>query len=274
MIPVTINDKQQYNLPENWNELTGKQLCAIAPYLFMKEIDLQQRSVIACKLLQLDYRVLKSANDFLSLELINKILPLVSWMFEDITLTAQLLPVIDIPKHFMFFGSTKLYGPTANFNNLCIAEFSDTEFCLTEYQKTKEEKWLNLFIAILYRPKQKGIDTAAANYAGDIRQAYNFHLNDFIAVMVSKLDTNLKMAIMLWYLGCRAELVKDYKFLFSDGNKKATAEGGSWTDVIHGLAGPKFGTVEQTMSANLKVVLKELSILHHQAAELAANNPV
>jgi len=267
VLQVNINDKGTYSFPESWNELNAFQLVAIAPYFFQPEITFKQKSVIACHLCSLDYNSLRHNNEYFCNEINNKIIPRLDFLFDEIGLTAQLLPVIEVKKRFMFFGTRTLAGPAGNFDNITLAEFSDTESCLSCYQSTKDEVWLNRFIAVLYRPKRKGVNVTAADYNGDERQPYNFYLNDFISTMVSSLSLGTKLAIMLWYLGCRHTLVTDYDFLFTGKNKQKAQEG-SWTDVIHGLAGPKFGTVEQTMSANLKVVLKELFILHQQAKEL------
>ena len=272
MIEVIVNDKQRFNVPQAWNELTSRQLADVAPFIFKPEITLADRTKIAYHICGFGYDVLRHNNEFLCQEILIKVLPLITFLFEKINLTRQVTTEIKVGRKFQFFGTRMLYGPADNFDNLTIAEFSDCESCLTEYQQSKDVIWLNRFIAILYRPRNKSADPAKPGYTGDLRQPYNFYLNDLIAAMVEKIPDGVKMGVMLWYVGCRTSLTTDYQFLFNSKSDKG-AEGGSWTDLIHGLSGPKFGTIDQTMTANLKVVFKELTILHKQAAELETLNP-
>ncbi len=181
------------------------------------------------------------------------------------------MPAITVAPFYQFFGTRTLHGPADSFNNLTIAEFSDTEECLEQYETTEEELWLNRFISVMYRPAQptnslKGgplsFSSRQPNANGDVRVPYNFHANDFIAVMVSRISPAHKAAIMLWYLGCRAEIAAGYKFIFQQTKGKKSKESGGFTDIIHLLAGPKFGTVEQTGRVLLKVALYELKLMH------------
>jgi hypothetical protein len=103
-----------------------------------------------------------------------------------------------------------------------------------------------------------------AGYGGDIRQPYNFYANDLIAAMVEPLSVNIKCAIVLWYYGCRAQLVSDFSVLFPKGEGKGGSDTGTWTDIIHGLAGGKFGDIDQTGRAMLRVVLTELKLRREQ----------
>lgn len=274
MTDVNYNDKEVFHLAEDWNELSESQLISIAPFLLKKEVDTSEKAFIAYTLCgfgkaPLSAKAQRETNgyEYFSNELTDKVFPLIQFLFDENNLTKQLIPELNVGAKYQFFGTTMLYGAAENFTTLTIAEFSDTESCLKLYEETQEDVWFNRFIGILYRPKKKNSHAHHHDFDGDVRQEYNFHLNDFIAAMVQKTNPQVKAAILLWYYGCRNQLVQDYKFLFSKTNTEA-AEDGSWTDVIHELAGPKFGTVENTMRANLKVILKELKLMHDKAQEL------
>lgn len=271
MRQVLYNERQTLKLAENWNELSAEQLILIAPSLLQKEVSQPVQAWIAHVLLGIKNKAYnvkasrkKGGYDYYGGELVDRIVPEIQFLFGKCQLTAQLLPVINVRKRFQFFGTTELHGPAESFNNITIAEFSDTESCLTQYEITGDVLWLNRFIAVLYRPQKTKHEIKSPEFNGDMRQVYNFHLNDFIAVMVSKLSIGMKAAILLNYYGCRAEFVECNSFLFEKGKGKGE---GTFTDVIHALAGPKFGTVDETGRVLLKVAAKELKLMKESNAQ-------
>lgn len=279
MISVNYNDTHTFKMPTDWNELSGSQLIAIAPYLFKKQVSTQEMGVIVYTLcgfgkvpLSSKAQRTKGGYDYFANELQDKLFPHIKFLFEENKLTKQIITEIKVGAKYQFFGTRFLYGPADNFDNLTLAEFSDTESCLDNFDTTQEDIWLDRFLAVLYRPKKKIYHPHHADFDGDIRQPYNFHLNDFIATMVQKVPVNVKLAVVLWYTGCRNDFVSNNQFLFSKSNSDKAKETGGWTDVMHGLAGPKFGTVEQTGRTNLKVIARELKELHKHAQEFKAQH--
>lgn len=274
MRQVYLNDKA-YTMPETWNELSGPQLKGIAPLLMQKQLSNADRWYICWQLCGFGACMfnrfanhLKGGYDYLAAQFTEELFPLIEWLFKKNELTRNLIPVIEVGGKFSFFGTTKLHGPADDFNNLTIEEFSDCESCLDQWNATGDELWLNRFIGILYRPKQKGINPAAINFKGDMRQPYNFHLNDFIAAMVSKTDGRIKTAVLLWYMGCRNNLAQCFPAVFTSAKDNKAHSGSNWTEVIHALAGPKFGTIEQTGRIPLKIVFTELTAMQKQAAQI------
>lgn len=264
MIDVIVNDNKKYSTPESFDELTREQLIAIAPILLKGNPTPQEKWYVAMQLCGFGDDLYsaqasrkKNGYEYISQEIMTRVQPHIEFVFEKTGLVKQLITVVDVAPKYQFFGTRRLYGPQSEFNNLTIAEFSDTESCLNYFETTKDPVWLHRFIAVLYRPGKKSL-----RFTGDHRLPYNFHMNDFIAEMVSKIDERIKCAILLWYHACRAQLVTDYGFLFS---KKNDGEGGSWTDIIHDLAGPKFGNIDETGRTNLKVVFTELRLMHQKA---------
>lgn len=266
MTELIVNNKHRYLLPDTLNGLSGAQLCAIAPVMLKKEPTLEERYSVAyflCgfgnKYFSIKESLQPEAYQYFSKEVYEQVMPALEFLYAENTLTEQLLPKLRVRKSQRFFGTQLLYGPKKNFENLSIAEFSDAETCLDNYEDSKEDIWLNRFLAVLYRPGKPRTDLT------DQRQPYNFHANDLIAEMVSKLDNGTKAAVMFWYMGCRAQLVKDFSALFG---KRQTASAGakaSWTDVIHDLSGAKFGTLEETGQQPVRIIFYELQLLHQKA---------
>lgn len=272
MLPLTINENSNFSIPEEWNELTGAQLLAIAPILLSRNFTEENKAFIAYHVCNMNGQLfnakeLSSNNPFeyFGEKVKQHILPHLNFLFGEILLTKQLLPTITVSARTMPWVSTKkLYGFGDNFDTLTIAEFSDTESCLKNYEESKQEIWLNRFLAILYRPKSK-IENTDLEFTGDHRQPYNIHLNDTLAKSFTDIPYAMKAAITINYVGCLNVLAKENRFLFTKSNAQ-TAQSGTWADVIHELAGQKFGTIEQTEKAYLKVVIKELFINHQKQA--------
>lgn len=276
MTTVTINDKIVCPLYESWNEIPSHLLVAIAPTLLQKEISLADRSYIAATLLGFGTKDLRKPLrkakpgdwDYLSTQVLALVLPRYDFLFEDIQLTDQPQAALVVPSRMRLLGSKVFYGPASDFNNLTLAEFSDLEYCINQYDSTGEELWLNRFMAILYRPRNEQHTRRSANFSGDVRQPYNIHLNDEYAELLRRIPAGCKAAAVLWYYGCRNAITEANKNLFSKDNQDK-ANGASWTDVIHELSGPKFGSIEQTGKTLLKVILRELQLIHQRQMELA-----
>lgn len=269
MTTVYYNDHSVHTLPDNFDELTAAQLCAVAPFLLKAEVTEAERTVIALLLLQTNTVFSVSASkkpggyDYLADELRVKLVPGLAWLFGKNTFTKQLMPKLRIPNAKLSWIKHTFYGLESNFDNITLEEYADAEFCLSEYARTSSELWLHRFLAVLYRPgseKQK-LKT------GDARKPYNIHENDMYGRHLSRLSENEKCAILYWYYGCRNVLTEDYSFLFSKENQGKAEQGAGWVDVIHGMAGTKFGNIHETGKTLLKVILTEMRHQYQQAQQ-------
>lgn len=262
MITVYLNDKGVSRLPESFNELTPEQLLAIAPFVGKAEYTEAEKLNVCFLLMQTNLMLTtketlkKNAYEFFADELRTKVLPLVPFLFAENKLTAQLLPVVSVGRIL----KKKFYGPSSQFNNLTLEEFSDAEDCLSHFEQTLDPIWISRFFAVLYRPGHPSHETLR----GDARNVYNIHLNDKYGSQLMKLSEHHRAAILLWYQGCRAEVVSDYAFLFLKDKKDEAAQS-SWVDVIHGMAGTKFGDIKATGRTLLKVILTEMRINYQNA---------
>jgi hypothetical protein len=269
MTTVYYNDQSVHTLPDNFEELTAKQLLAVAPFLLKGEVSEEEKAVVALLLLQTNevfsVKASKEKNgyDYLADEMRTKLVPGLAWLFGKNLLTKNLFPEIKIGRIQLPWLNFTFYGPADNFDNITLEEYADSEFCLAEYARTSSELWLNRFLAVLYRPGSKSL----LRSTGDARRPYNIHENDYLGRKLATLSDNQKCAILFWYYGCRNVLTEDYKFLFSKENAQKAEQGAGWVDVIHGMAGAKFGDIKQTGKTLLKVILTEMRHQYQQAQQ-------
>lgn len=121
---------------------------------------------------------------------------------DDQPLTVNLLPVIQVKTGW--FNKVKLYG---FFDELADFTFKDFRFAETRfllYLKTKEEKYLNALLAVLYSTTPRnGTTTHLEAKATDHREQ-----------LVARLPMPTKLAILQIYQGCRQHLTTSHKFVF------------------------------------------------------------
>lgn len=220
-----------YNIPTSFNELTGRQLI---------------KCLLVCNrtstLLVAQVQLFKILTGFRWIKLwwggaaeIDDKLYLVNWVFEHNTLTKNLLPY--------YKGR---YGPADNFSNLQVCEFI---FCEQYYQQYKEgcaDQYLNMLIAILYRPAKKSYNKRR-NEEGDIREPYNDNITGLYSRQVARWPSAIKQAILFWYEGCRASLINSNPDVFG---------GAGGEPAIHGLWSVMRGVAEKAIHGNINQVEK------------------
>ncbi|MEP7319555.1 MAG: hypothetical protein ABI921_12465 [Panacibacter sp.] len=231
MIHIPYN-KADYYLPENFNELTGDQVVRIAKLL-------RQENDNAAHELQLLHELLDiNMFSFFRIPLDAKaaMLTLIDWVFGDNTLTKQLLP-----EYKGFFG------PKSEFDNLTLGEFHCSE---TYYHgmAAGDQAALNNLVAVLYRVPAENYDIEKDS-AGDIRITFNTNELAFYAKKIASWPIEVKTAIVMWYDGCRQNLVQLYDEVFSaPGAPDHTQEETGMYSMIRNLSGDKFGKIKEVES--------------------------
>lgn len=124
-------------------------------------------------------------------------------------LTTQKLPKIKVKTSF--FTHKILIGPASRLENIIFAEFVIADFYFLMYQKTTEQKYLDKFIATLYRPQAK-----TPNQHGDKRTKFDETKIETNTILTAKLPQNIKNAIIYFYDGCRTSLVNSHDHLFPE----------------------------------------------------------
>lgn len=191
-------NKSEYQVPENWNELSHNQILLCAKIFIRQSEETEMLvSLFRCIIRMGSYRFLTMPPDIMT-----DCLPLIAWLRDKICLTNQLLPVYK-----------KYYGPGKELENLKIKEFALTELFFIQYRNEGSTDALNELIAILYRPAKVQYDMVK-NPEGDVREGFNPHVTNYHKKIISKWPPYVKMAIALYYEGCRNNFIEQYAEVF------------------------------------------------------------
>lgn len=250
--------KKVFSLPENYNELTGKQLLQVNELLLLQ----LPLPVLRLKLLQvllgigqfsffmlpadLKHRLLYHNHSLSGYMVDDASVSAIDWIINDNNLTEQLLPVYN-----------GFYGPKKEFDNLTVKEFHVCEIAYSDYIQEQTEEHLNKLVAVLYRPCKKDYDFTL-DKDGDARIFFNPNELNYYTNIVSKWPAAAKMAIFSFYDGNREYLKTLYDEVFeSSGSSAAEGDAGMY-DVIRNLAGTKYGTFKEVEELLLHDVLHEI----------------
>lgn len=204
--------KYKKDYPENWNELTVKQLLFIA-FLMNKGYNLEKLNVMIIK----NFLNIKNRYFFdISGEAMSELAKSISFIHETKTLTSNKIPEINIKINFFSWIFTprkrkcKLYGPSDGLLTLTFEQFfGHCEPALNDYVKTKNISSLDYLVASLYTYKKEKF------IPDDIEE---------ILKKVKKLNLDYKVAILLFYIGCKDFFAYKFQKLFktekSSSNKQ------------------------------------------------------
>lgn len=251
-------DNKDYYLPENFNELTKKQLLILASLLLEKKGNDHRLKVLHIMLNISLYDFFRMPPDAKE-----RMLPFIDFVFDENTLTTQLLPSY---KGFC--------GPKSEFDNLTLGEFHYSESYYHSLAKG-DVAAADKLIAVLYRAPKENYDTLK-DPDGDIRVAFNQHEIEYWSEKIKSWRPEVKTAIIMWYDGCRQHLVKIYDEVFSaPGAPDPSEEETGMYGVIRNLSGEKFGTIRETEHALLHHALYEITLImednRRAVAELKSN---
>jgi hypothetical protein len=210
---IDIN-KKIYTVPEQWNELSQKQLIQIMDCLFMKQYTTEEVELKLLKILtNMSYWEFFRATP----HELQEYLYLTQFLFNDQKdLTKQLIPEYD-----------DLYGPAGEFDNLLMKELAICDIIFLQWSADREnEEHLNYFVALLYRPakKRKGLlkdkkYDFKRNPDGDPREDFNQNVAQYWAEKkIRHWPISVKLAIAYWYDACRWKLVDDNEEVFGDSS--------------------------------------------------------
>ena len=247
-------EKKTLVLPGEWEEVSSRQLKKLAVLIHSGLEDTLAKQ----KALQILSG--KSALFFLLLpiDLRHRAQPYAEWVFGGVDLTIQL-----IPKYKQF------YGPESNFDNLSMVEFHYAELSYCDLVETKDEKHLDELISVLYREGKKGYDYKR-DIDGDARKSFCHGLYEYGQKIVKRWPIGVKLAILLWYDGCRQSLVKSYPEIYpkSDGKGKNKFEG--LYKMMRTVAGDKYGTMPEVEKLGVRTAHLEISCMLEELAATKA----
>jgi hypothetical protein len=249
-----IYHKGRMQLPESFEDLSGKQFIGISKLLFTGG------DVLRCKVQAL--KILCGLSPFkfafLKAEVISRAIEYVDWVFDEKKIiTKQLIP------------SYKGYhGPISNFDNLRMKEFHMSELYYREMvsqENPAPDASLNNLVAVLYRPA-KWFYNKKRDKDGDIRMAFNENEIAYRARKISRWPEKVKQAIFLWYGGCRQKLEEDNEAAFRDdsGSSFESQFDTGMYGVMRSLAGDKLGSVEKIEEMYVHTCMLEIGLIKEE----------
>jgi hypothetical protein len=276
---IEINRKF-YKVPEQWNELSGRQLLQVID-LFFKGYPEEKALLKLLKILSgmswweffrapvttverlvfTRFRFTMSLGVFLFMSRrtcngMDEYLYLSEFLLKENTLTKNLIP-----------RYKEFYGPADAISNLRMGEFVFSEHFYMAWSEDKENAvLLNNLVATLYRPKKKNYDFRK-NRDGDPRIAFNENLCEFYATSeIYAWPKNIKLAIGHFYEACRTKLVEDNPDVFGGGGEEA--KHGLISIMISVAESHAFGDFEKVEQLHVGMIMIQLSEMIHKAKQL------
>jgi hypothetical protein len=251
--------KKIYVIPENWNELTAKQLVEIVDIIHNNNSkpEVKELMILKCLLNCSWFKFLRYSSD-----LKTRLIKHIQWIADDKLRLTE--PIISSYRNNIF--CKKLYSPDKEFNNLKMIEFHYAEVAYRFLVETKNDKYLDELVAILYRSGKENYDYKR-NPDGDIRIDFKGTDVDYHKKIVAKWPRAVKQSILMWYNGCREMLVEDYPLVYGGTPSTENYYAGLYT-MMRSVAGEKFGTIAQVEQLYVNTAHLELTCSIEEAKEL------
>ncbi len=247
-------------LCSEWNELNKQQLLKLAIILHAKlpiEIAKQRITQAISNLSAAKFLLLPQQFRFHAEEYAN-------WVTAgENTLTVQLLPKVTSG----ILGTT-LWAPDSHFDNLTLVEFHYTETAYHKLIHEKDTNALDELIAILYRPGKEYYNHSR-NREGDHRIAFLPGDITYVQSIVAKWPNDYKLAVLLWYDGCRNSLIKMYSIVYPEGKQmKSKNLFDGLYKMMRTLSGDKYGTIDKVEQIGVHTAHLEITCMHEDAERI------
>jgi hypothetical protein len=246
--------KQLIALPSSWQEMTEQHLQRVAHVLTLPWDAKLQYTLI--RLLTPDVKPETWVK--LSDEQILFILPLTDFMREPVKLKSTRL---------FRMGFRWFWLP--NREEAKLVDWAFAENLLKAFTATGEEKYLNLLVAAICRPKKWWIlffpflKSFNLKWNGDPREKFHSAIMHLRAEKMNAVPMHKRLMVFWWVVQLRWEVYRENRGLFSGSGKSS----GDWIDAGMEIAKTGiFGGFEDTMQTNLNTILK---YLNHEKSKAA-----
>ena len=239
-------DGKTYSMPSKWNELTRKQVLFVSR-LFQGQltmVDFKLRALLS--FLQVGPKVLNRIHPEDAYILCETL----DFLFSEISLTRNLLPVIRT-------GRRKYLGPSDSMMNSTFGEFTMANSLLDAFAKTKEQKYLDEMVAVLYRPRKWfWLIRKAFTDNQDPRQRFASRSLKPRCARMAAVDYSIKYSVFLFFSGVLNSLPALYPYVYEQKGNTGSEDNG-WASLIISLADGKTDdkSLETVMNSNLYNVL-------------------
>lgn len=258
-----INELQvECLIPEKWDELSTKQLLYVARnYEAWRKLAADNQSLLKARaLLLIELCGLKTRSE------VKKLCTILSFIDEDTDINVLDLTNFVMEKHVKLtkniFPKIKVglftwyHGPADRLSNLTIREFAFAFSAYMAFNRDRTDNSLDSLVAILYRPFNE-------NWSKDGNKAvpFNNQLVEEYKKRMRRVKYEQKYAVYLYFTGCMEYFGSHKKFgtIFRRAEKNENAGTGNFIETARQLAGPKLGTIDQTLDTNLYLFLQELA---------------
>lgn len=209
-------------VPGTWNELSPRQLIIATRLLASLSHDpvkLRVRAVLAFNGLKNQLKPTVGGICFLQrgrtsypipVDILQQAADRLTFLTSESTLTRQLLPRI-----------AGMLGPDSGLANLTFLEFEESEKHFTDYSLNQRPESLNALLATLYRKIDKSAKPDSPDFSGDQRTKFNPFIVPRNAKNFVRVDAAIKLAVYLFYAGCRNNLVRTFPRVFGDPESRA-----------------------------------------------------
>lgn len=157
-------------------------------------------------------------------------------------------------------GGTTYHAPKSAII-LATEEFSYLDKTYQAYFKHQDKKFLNLFVATIFRETNfmQIFRAKMPTSNGDIRVPFNKHNLEARAKQMERVPFDTKLVIWFWYHCYRATLPKLHPAVFTKSNEEKVKDS-DWLSVVLSLAadGP-FGNYNDVCNTQVHLVLSELN---------------
>lgn len=255
MITVHIENRSQL-AAAHWNELNKRQLLYISKIIFKRGM-IERHQKIAALMVLLFYNF-KNFNLKFYIKFIR--LPIFA-MGSALKATDFLWKGNDISKFIIKKFSHRFrtyHSPDDLFGNLTIHEFAFADTFYERWKKYLKINDLDHLVAILYRVKDREIDSSSEHYKGDIRTPFNEHHIPKNVKRLKSLPDRYKYAILLQYEGNRNQFIQTFEHCFSKSEKRSGKIEG-WGKTIMMMAGG-LQNLKQTNEVNIYSFFQQLTI--------------
>lgn len=269
----------EVEIAENWEELNAEQYAAILQVLTYAKAD---KHTVFLSLLSLlfkpkNFHILTYFDD----EQLYALIPLIDFILNTRPPVSNKFPKLKINKK-------ECFAPNDNLSNICFGEWCFAYQFYQLYYEFKDDTYLNMLIATLYRVADPEQTTNNVKFTGDVRQLFNENLIDKHALGVAAIPSHLKVAVLTWFSSALLAVMDARQRVFPKAIKKpeeaeATTDQEAedtkgnitdWMTIFRELLGPKWGTTEQLKYTNAMFVLDGLEEQHIAFEEAKANSRV
>ncbi len=242
--------EQTFHLPENWNEMNYHYITTFCYVMNLNIPDKEIRKTIL-------YRWMKiKPNQFFKMRTgdLEELYPLLDFLFsKEIDSGKLMMPMFQ-------YNWRSFYGPGNDFCFLTVAEFAVAEMLMQKYAKERNEKDLNKMVSVLYRKANKDTFIDYKETGSDPRTPFSDKMLDRLGASIATIPLWYKQAALYNFIAFHTHVNKKFEFLYDPGNTPKAGNMG-WAGIIHSLAGPELGTmddVERMPFLNAMIILTKL----------------